>query len=113
MRLADRKSWLQEICYDGLLQLISTAKDAHARTLAAKLQPLIEGQSIQEYSPEQLALVLGLKRVAASKKGLAKAVAAFLPSDNVLSSSKVEELADMFKRSSAGFPKVHRMWDYI
>ena len=56
--LSKRKVWIREVVVDALLQLL----DVHPSPgdLSPSLQPLLQG-SIDEYSPHQLQLLLGVQ----------------------------------------------------
>jgi len=116
LELHRKRGWMREVVCESILSLlwaISECPSVVEKALAEINTAGLLSESLTDYTPWQLLLALGLQRFASNNSGAKAQIYSILPEKRVFTPDTLPLLVPALLASSAGFPKIHRMWDYI
>lgn len=118
LNMIKSKGWLREVVVEALLLFLNhlcESEDVFIQNYIPKLIPLVS-TPIMEMSASQLMLALGLEAYARKLKkdsSIRKQTLKILPQKHMLTQESIEEMVPILIASCAGFPKIHRVWDFV
>ena len=125
LELHARKGWMKEVVADTLLLFCASLTDASVINASlVKIKPLLE-VAIADMAAWQLILSIGLQQLLQRTKNTTGAAAFQAEWKTVMSGlstgttatainmNHIESLKDTLIAAAFGFPKIHRVWEYI
>lgn len=118
-KLYNHKGWMREVISEAFLFLLN---ESPSRIVRKKMIPLLKPllvDSLADMSASQLALAMGLEFLATSEnskiacKKLKKEVKEILPAWPMMTPENLDIMKQTLISSTAGFPKIHRVWDFV
>ena len=112
--LHSKKGWIREVTTEALLSLLYVSDVEVVRSLLlGKVSGLFKDVALQDMSAWQLMLAAGLRQLASQQPLLRKDVLALLPEPQIIAPETLAMLAPTLLACTAGFPKIHRVWNYL
>ncbi len=110
--LMSSKTWVRELVGECLLVILQSFDVSITASLISKLGDLFP-ETLSLFEPWQLMLGLGLEQLREHSPALASAVNAVLPERHLLTVETFPSYEAALLASTFGFPKIHRVWDFI
>lgn len=108
-----RKTWMQELSIEAMLDILFVTTEKIQLKIAPKLAELCNS-SLEEQSENELLLRIALQSFAKrSSKNVTQAIYGVMSVDNDFSLAHLSDVKSALFRSANKFPKVHRVWDYL
>ncbi len=113
--LHKRKVWIREVVVEAILDL---APEFNVDILSTKGIPLMEHlfpEALEAMSPTQLMFAAGIEMQARAigDSHLMDIIATRLPKKRIISNKTLKKIESTLIAACGGFPKIHRVWDYV
>ena len=114
IELHNRKGWIREVCIEALLLFCYSSSRSVMEHVVVKLAPLLTGP-LAEMSAWQLMLLLGLTQACThvEVESFTEEMLRTSVTKESMSLSKLNEVSETLLACTSGFPKMHRVWDYL
>jgi hypothetical protein len=104
--LGSKKSYLSEACFDIICHIVLEAPDNLLEPVKRELLPLVKKVSIDQLTPDLLALGICLEHRLSIRLGEGG-------KHHLLHKSNLSQLAPMLAETKTVYPRVHSMWTHI
>jgi hypothetical protein len=113
LELHAKRGWIREVITESLLTLLSNVSNHVVKiNIIEKLGDLIT-DPLQELTAWQLILCAGLKNYSILYPELSNEINEILPDSDIITAETLNIFEKTLLASTANFPKMHRVWDYI
>ncbi len=116
LELHAKRGWIREVASESLLVFLSHASLEIVQASLPKVLPLLNDIPMAELAAWQLMLLIGLQNLAqknAAFRGEWEAVVASSAGELSFSLDRLEEVSSTLSAATAGYPKMHRVWDFV
>lgn len=115
LELHQKRGWIREVTSETILLLLESLNFTLLtnESVFSKLQSLLSEISISEMAPWQLMLALGFQFYQSIFPAVSSQISLLLPDEQIFIAERMDVLSPILLASTAGFPKIHRVWDYI
>jgi hypothetical protein len=121
LELHTKKYWLKEVTNEALLLTMTKLKPS---LVEKECLPLLkEGKYAEhfalsttpfnQYGSWQLHFAIGLQRYGQMCEDVKKSIRKIIPKKNMTSSECLEEMRETLLDGSKGWPRIHKMWEFI
>ena len=115
LELHAKRGWIKEVVTEAILSVLSIIPVDTVETVLPKVIGLLGDAPLADYAAWQISLAVGLQNFAnASSLAVIKnMIVAALPEPEIICPATIELITPTLMAATHGFPKIHRVWDYI
>ena len=111
--LYKKKEWFQEVVVEVIFDLLNELDDnIIIETVVPLLIPFFP-EKLENMSPNQLLFTAGIERLFKDNDKVSEAISPYLLKKKIFSIRTIDIVGPTLIKSCSGFPKIHRVWDYV
>ena len=116
LELHAKRGWIREVASESVLVFLSCASVEIIQASLPKVLPLLSDIPLSELAAWQLMLLIGLQNLAHRNnifRGEWESAVSRSADELLFSLDKLDEVTTTLSAATAGYPKIHRVWDFI
>eukprot|EP01034_Spumella_vulgaris_P034608 gene34608-42691_t len=113
LELHVKRGWIREVASESVLVFMSLGSAELVKAALTKVLPLFIDIPMTELAAWQLMLLMGLQNIALKNTVFRAEWTAVVTEHQLFSLDRLDEVTATLCAATAGYPKIHRVWDFV